>query len=351
MKVTITSSGGKKFELSTKKTAVTVGRSSKCDLIVTDEALSRQHALIEHDHENFYITDLGSSNGVFVDGERLPPHERHQINTFLQLTLSTLECQIVAEEADTPVANTSYRPPSPSSELTSVTKENIKLPRKSLPPKKSVKKSESASLRTKLTLFIVLVILAIPLYQLLTSEKVPEGMKSDQLIFQSNVPENLRSVPDQFLHESEYRAMGEIASCEGQTTVCEQLKLKPEFREGVVFKDNEYFIYFIPSIRENEAKYTGLQKFSNKATLLGVFALLNSNLFQEFQNKNFGQIHLILMDAKFNYQRVLRFHTKYYLKNGPERARLLTDLSLAMNSGDLDPYLKSSRAIVKTKEF
>ena len=51
----------------------TIGR-EECDLnIVGDRRISRQHLRISHKQGSLYITDLGSSNGTYLDGNKLTP--------------------------------------------------------------------------------------------------------------------------------------------------------------------------------------------------------------------------------------------------------------------------------------
>ena len=66
----------KTLDLVTHKKIVTVGRSPKCDLVIPHESISRKHCQIEVIKGNFYITDLGSSNGVTVNGIRIPAEHR-----------------------------------------------------------------------------------------------------------------------------------------------------------------------------------------------------------------------------------------------------------------------------------
>ncbi|HZF08266.1 MAG TPA: adenylate/guanylate cyclase domain-containing protein [Thermoanaerobaculia bacterium] len=48
-----------------------VGRSIACDLPVRDPSVSRQHAELELGPEGLQVSDLGSTNGTFVNGERV----------------------------------------------------------------------------------------------------------------------------------------------------------------------------------------------------------------------------------------------------------------------------------------
>ncbi len=48
-----------------------VGRSADCDITIDSELLSRRHAEISIDNDELRITDLGSSNGTFLNGEKI----------------------------------------------------------------------------------------------------------------------------------------------------------------------------------------------------------------------------------------------------------------------------------------
>jgi pSer/pThr/pTyr-binding forkhead associated (FHA) protein len=56
------------------KPAVTLGRSATCDLPLPCTELSREHCIFYKDDTEFSILDLGSKNGVSVDGEKIEPH-------------------------------------------------------------------------------------------------------------------------------------------------------------------------------------------------------------------------------------------------------------------------------------
>jgi hypothetical protein len=61
--------GGKRRELDDR--VVVVGRSSACDITVDDPNVSRRHAEIRPEEGAYWIVDLGSTNGVTVNGERV----------------------------------------------------------------------------------------------------------------------------------------------------------------------------------------------------------------------------------------------------------------------------------------
>ena len=52
-------------------TTCTVGRAPGADIWLRDDGVSREHARIEHDGRDYWIKDLGSANGTYVEGQRV----------------------------------------------------------------------------------------------------------------------------------------------------------------------------------------------------------------------------------------------------------------------------------------
>jgi pSer/pThr/pTyr-binding forkhead associated (FHA) protein len=50
---------------------IIIGRHAHCDLSVMDEALSAQHARVSHHHGQWWLEDLNSTNGTFLNDLQL----------------------------------------------------------------------------------------------------------------------------------------------------------------------------------------------------------------------------------------------------------------------------------------
>jgi pSer/pThr/pTyr-binding forkhead associated (FHA) protein len=70
-----------------------IGRSRNCAIVIPDPSVSRCHAVVGYDyHQGLYVMDMGSSNGTFLNQQRLTSLKRYpltdgQILRFSQLTV------------------------------------------------------------------------------------------------------------------------------------------------------------------------------------------------------------------------------------------------------------------------
>jgi sulfite reductase alpha subunit-like flavoprotein len=86
------SHAGKSFPVS--KEAVTIGRVDGADVILQDPEVSRQHARISWKVLTFVIEDLASSNGTFVNGERISAPHMLQPGDSIQVGHTTLRFKV-----------------------------------------------------------------------------------------------------------------------------------------------------------------------------------------------------------------------------------------------------------------
>lgn len=58
---------------------VTVGRDEECDIKLESKCVSRKHARFYYEDSNWYIVDTNSTNGVWLNGNRLEPNVRYRL--------------------------------------------------------------------------------------------------------------------------------------------------------------------------------------------------------------------------------------------------------------------------------
>ena len=63
---------GEMFPLNEDRT--TIGRGLQTDVRINDEGISRTHALVEADGGEYFLSDAGSTNGTYANGEKVDRH-------------------------------------------------------------------------------------------------------------------------------------------------------------------------------------------------------------------------------------------------------------------------------------
>ena len=69
----------------------TIGRSRECDIVLSDSNVSRRHAELRPAGDAWTITDLGSTNGVRVNGRDLYPNQPHPLRAGDRLDVGTVD--------------------------------------------------------------------------------------------------------------------------------------------------------------------------------------------------------------------------------------------------------------------
>jgi FHA domain len=79
-----------------------LGRDDMCDLVIPDRQVSRRHARIWLEGEDYFLEDLGSKNGTFVNGQELDRPRALQNGDEIQIALCC-KLAFVAADATAPV--------------------------------------------------------------------------------------------------------------------------------------------------------------------------------------------------------------------------------------------------------
>jgi len=65
-----------------------------------DKGVSRIHAQLHMEDDNLYITDLDSTNGTFLDGVKLLPHQNHKVRQGSEILLGRMHMQVMYKSND-----------------------------------------------------------------------------------------------------------------------------------------------------------------------------------------------------------------------------------------------------------
>lgn len=74
---------GRKFDLTSE--AISIGRSSRCDIQVDQDAVSRKHATLTNESGRLIVEDLGSTNGTIVNDEHIDGPLRLRNGDFIKI--------------------------------------------------------------------------------------------------------------------------------------------------------------------------------------------------------------------------------------------------------------------------
>jgi pSer/pThr/pTyr-binding forkhead associated (FHA) protein len=118
-----------------------IGRSTSCHVSVKSTELSREHCRVDIVGNSIYLTDLKSSNGVFIDNVQLPANIKTKYALTQQLHMG--DCYVVFDlsSAELTRSMANIRPLLQSENQTGVT--NIKKHKKRLEAEKKEKTSST----------------------------------------------------------------------------------------------------------------------------------------------------------------------------------------------------------------
>lgn len=72
------------------KDSMVIGKAAgQADIVIDLSVISRAHARIEKREKDYYVTDLDSRNGTFLDGQRLEPGEAYKLSDGMNIAFST----------------------------------------------------------------------------------------------------------------------------------------------------------------------------------------------------------------------------------------------------------------------
>lgn len=258
MHIEVTDSQNSKRTYTFDKPKILIGRSKDADLRLESDEISRKHLYLEIENSKFYVEDLGSPNGVYINGEKLASNARTEIQTFFPLQIGTdIYIQILEEpSADIPAP----RPRPAASADRSSTNVIRQKPAGGdrtvtrvvgAPSKKRAPESKKASSKNSMLLLLILAgggyyaytnYIAIEDTPEVTQENTAPKVATPAQVLKAE--QNVQLTPLQIyqrdLSESE---LSKLCQKEGEKTLCERLDPPLEAGEGVILDRNVARVY------------------------------------------------------------------------------------------------------------
>lgn len=87
-----------------------LGRSPRSDIVLDDPCVSGTHARLRWARTGWVVRDLGSSNGTWIDGEKLQPGQDHPLRASMELALGSARCRWRLESEGPPPPQATSHP-------------------------------------------------------------------------------------------------------------------------------------------------------------------------------------------------------------------------------------------------
>ena len=244
MRLEITIEGQNPYLIEVKEQTFTIGRSENNVVKIPRESISRTHLNMRIDQGKIFVTDLGSANGTFIDGEKLPPHQEFQWQTFLSLHLSDHVSIAMSEDVD------NRKDVSSSQTLSSIRKKDLideetrqisVAQKKQLSKRPPQKKAESKKFPLSLVLTIIVLAGAFYFQTQMNQEADGGNVQTEEVRAQA---QHQKSESKKELQKITPLLNETKCQTDFEKGLCLTFKVKTEIGEGVLLKNKNLYIFY-----------------------------------------------------------------------------------------------------------
>ena len=100
MHISVTLIDGERLDFDIEESTCIIGRSAKCQVVIPHDGVSRQHCQLEVTDLGFFVTDLGSTNGVMISGEKIKPNVKTEFKSYLPLSFGPVQSLLIKLKED-----------------------------------------------------------------------------------------------------------------------------------------------------------------------------------------------------------------------------------------------------------
>jgi hypothetical protein len=239
-----------------KKQVITVGRGSKCDLRVNGEGISREHLRIEEKDNQYFITDLGSSNGSFMNDEKLEALQETDFTTFFPVVLGAgTQVMLLNEDESSDDSKSSssllasnpneYKPTGKAMMGAMMSDDDASSPGRKIPKGIKSRRTSKASSSSSQSLIIVLAALAAGYYYFFMQEEQPQIQQ--QVRKQAPKKQKKKAAPTEerviTAKDTDANTVLEYGKCLSETekALCSNFNFK-DYYEGIAIKIDTVFV-------------------------------------------------------------------------------------------------------------
>lgn len=77
---------------------ILIGRTNTCDIELPIKSISRRHAEITRENQDYFLSDLASGNGTFLNNKKLNPHEKNLLRSGDTIRIEDYELRFILRD-------------------------------------------------------------------------------------------------------------------------------------------------------------------------------------------------------------------------------------------------------------
>ena len=220
-----------------------IGRSPKSSMQIVSDSVSRSHLKVRSSQNVIYVTDLGSANGTFIDGEKLTPDQEVVWPTFFPISLGekvSLFFEEATQENNDDVEEKTI--------VRTLERKSTSTPKTEKAPAKNKTAIAEKNNKGVKHLYIGIILMAGMGYFFYHYYKDKDFQETDL----SHTPKKTKQAAPASVAVSNSqhlvqvpRTLQSVMKCqsEQEKLFCGLVKSNPEYAEGVIQKENDLFIY------------------------------------------------------------------------------------------------------------
>lgn len=239
IEVTFPDSSVQKFTV--KQNSAILGRSKKADIAIEIEGISRQHLKIDYENDTFYVTDLKSTNGIYLNNEKIPADKKVKYLSILPMRVGPLMISIKGEQEEVVREPTSATlTMNHSSDLGNINSQRAEAKSR---PRKEFSKPKSKSNSIALLLFLGVAGSAYYFYEKKQSEALENEAKA---LEQKAQVEKSKPIVINLLDSRELKKLLDSSNCANPEvqSICKIINRDLTKYEGVVKSQDTLVIFF-----------------------------------------------------------------------------------------------------------